>query len=171
MTVVGTSDKTITLGWTQSLDDTGVTGYGMYRGASLVDSSFGTTYQYTGLACGTTYNLAVDAYDAADNRSAKTYVSGSTAACPPPTPPPPPPPPPGDTQAPTAPTNVTVVGTSDTTISLGWSQSIDNTGVTGYGMYRGGSVVGSSVGTNYTYIGLTCGTTYSLAVDAYDAAR
>ena len=43
-------------------------------------------------------------------------------------------------------------------------------GVTGYGLYRGGTRVATTAGTTGIVSGLTCGTNYTLAVDAYDAA-
>src|SRR5207253_2479634 len=73
---------TITVSWTASTDNVGVTGYGHYLNGTLVDSSTGTTYTYTGLACNTGYTAAVDAADAAGNRSAKATVTATTASCP-----------------------------------------------------------------------------------------
>ena len=43
-------------------------------------------------------------------------------------------------------------------------------GVTGYGAFQNGSQVGSPTATSYTFTGLSCGTSYTLAVDAADAA-
>ena len=82
---------------------------------------------------------------------------GSTLACP-------------DTQAPTAPAGVVASSRTATSIALTWSASTDNVGVTGYGLYRGGSLVGTSTTTTGIFSGLTCNTNYTLAVDAYDAA-
>jgi chitodextrinase len=120
-----------------------------------------TSYTLTGLTCGTSYQLAVDAYDAAGNRSGQASVTAQTSACSQP---------PSDTQAPTTPTGLAVTGATETSISLGWNASSDNTGVTGYGVYRDGSRVATTTGTSHTLTGLTCGTTYQLAVDATDAA-
>ena len=47
-------------------------------------------YHHAGLTCGTSYTLAVDAVDAAGNRSGKASLTTSTAACPSAPPPPPP---------------------------------------------------------------------------------
>ena len=91
----------------------------------------------------------------------QTPVGGAT---------PPPPPPPADTTAPTAPANLAVSGSSQTSVSLGWSASTDDVGVAGYGVYRDGSTVASTSSLSATVSGLACGTTYSFAVDAYDAA-
>jgi endoglucanase len=80
-------------------------------------------------------------------------------------------PPTGDTQPPTAPTNVKVTATTSSSVSLSWTASTDDTGVAGYDIYRGSTKVGSTTGaTTYTDTGLTAGTTYSYTVKARDAA-
>src|SRR2546421_104165 len=55
-------------------------------------------------------------------------------------------------------------------IALSWNASTDNVGVAGYGVYRGGTSMGSTPTTSFTFTGLTCGTSYALGVDAFDAA-
>jgi len=153
----GATTSSISISWTASSDAVGVAGYGVYRNGTLVTSATGTVYNFAGLACGTTYTLAVDAYDAAGNRSTKASLTGSTSACP-------------DTTAPTAPGTPMITGSTTTTLALMWSTSLDNVGVAGYDLYLNGSKAGSTGGTTYTYTGLTCGTTYTLGVAAYDAA-
>ncbi|WP_330461163.1 glycoside hydrolase family 6 protein [Streptomyces sp. NBC_00820] len=76
----------------------------------------------------------------------------------------------GDTQAPTAPTGLTVSATTADSVSLTWTAATDNTGVTGYDVYRGGTKVGSATGTSYTDTGLSAATTYTYTVKAKDAA-
>ncbi|MGW5104847.1 glycoside hydrolase family 6 protein [Streptomyces sp. NPDC004100] len=76
----------------------------------------------------------------------------------------------GDTQAPTAPTGVAVSATTADSVSLTWHAAMDNTGVTGYDVYRGGTKVGSVTGTSYTDTGLSANTTYTYTVKAKDAA-
>ncbi|MVP01322.1 fibronectin type III domain-containing protein [Paenibacillus lutrae] len=78
-----------------------------------------------------------------------------------------------DTQAPSAPSNLRVSGTSTTTsIALAWNAASDNVGVTGYDIYRGTTLIGSASGTALTYTdtGLTANTTYTYTVKAKDAA-
>ena len=58
-----------------------VSGYGLYRNSRSVGSTTNTSYTYTGLACGTRYTLAVDAYDTFGKRSTKASITASTAAC------------------------------------------------------------------------------------------
>ena len=46
----------------------------------------------------------------------------------------------------------------------------DNVGVAGYGVYNGGELVSTTAGTSGIVSGLTCGTNYTLAVDAFDGS-
>jgi endoglucanase len=76
----------------------------------------------------------------------------------------------GDTTPPSTPTGLTVTGTTATTVSLSWTASTDNVGVTGYQVFRGSTLVGSPTGTTFTDSGLTPSTAYSYSVLAFDAA-
>ncbi|MCD1261171.1 discoidin domain-containing protein [Paenibacillus athensensis] len=76
----------------------------------------------------------------------------------------------GDTQAPSTPSGLTATATSSSQINLSWTASTDNVGVTGYDIYRGGTLVGSSTTTSYSDTGLTASTAYSYTVKAKDAA-
>ncbi|MFE1292927.1 carbohydrate binding domain-containing protein [Streptomyces sp. NPDC058751] len=76
----------------------------------------------------------------------------------------------GDTQAPTAPTNLTSTGKTSSSVSLSWSASSDNVGVTGYDVYSGSNKVLSVSGTSGTVGGLSASTAYSFTVRARDAA-
>jgi chitodextrinase len=79
----------------------------------------------------------------------------------------------GDTQAPTAPTSLTSPSKTATTIALSWNASTDNIGVTGYDVYRGTTLAGSTNGTTtvFTDTDLTASTAYSYTVKARDAAN
>ncbi|MBK1896513.1 reprolysin-like metallopeptidase [Chryseobacterium paridis] len=74
-----------------------------------------------------------------------------------------------DTVAPTAPT-LTASGTTATSTNLSWSGATDNVGVTGYDVYQGTSLIGSTASTSYTVTSLSPSTTYSFKVKAKDAA-
>ena len=154
----GSTATSISLSWTASTDNVGVTGYRTYNGAATAGSGTATNYTVTGLTCGTSYTLSVDAADAAGNRSAKAAITTSTSACA------------GDTQAPTTPANFVPTSSTASSISLSWGASLDNVGVAGYGVYNGATSVGSGTWTTYTVTGLVCGTSYTLSVDAFDAA-
>lgn len=76
----------------------------------------------------------------------------------------------GDTQAPSAPTNLSASNVTQTTLTLNWTASTDNVGVTGYDVYQGASNLGSVTGTSANVTGLAAGTSYSFTVRAKDAA-
>lgn len=75
-----------------------------------------------------------------------------------------------DTQAPSTPSNLTSANVTTTSFDASWSASTDNVGVTGYNVYLNGSLDGNSTNTNYAFSGLSANTSYTVAVEAYDAA-
>ena len=75
----------------------------------------------------------------------------------------------GDVTPPTAPT-LAASGTTSTSTNLSWSGATDAVGVTGYDVYQGASLIGSTASTTYTVTSLTPSTTYSFSVKAKDAA-
>ncbi|WP_185832216.1 cellulase family glycosylhydrolase [Streptomyces sp. WAC 04229] len=81
---------------------------------------------------------------------------------------------PGDTEAPTAPGAPAASAVTDTSVTLTWAASTDDTGVRGYDVVRvaGGAEtrVAASTSTTATVTGLTAGTAYTFAVYARDAA-
>jgi endo-1,4-beta-xylanase len=83
----------------------------------------------------------------------------------------------GDTQAPTAPSGSGCLIDHASSVSLAWTASTDNVGVTGYQILRapgasGGTFaqVGTSTTPSFTNTGLTASTTYRFQVRAVDAA-
>ncbi|OIV42356.1 M4 family metallopeptidase [Flavobacterium johnsoniae] len=75
-----------------------------------------------------------------------------------------------DTTPPSAPAGLAASGTTGTTTNLTWTASTDNVAVTGYDIYQGTTLKGSSTTTSYNVTGLTALTTYSFTVKAKDAA-
>src|SRR5947209_11920902 len=76
----------------------------------------------------------------------------------------------GDTTPPSAPSGLKVTGSTSSSVSLSWTASTDNVGVTGYDIFRGATKLGTVTGTSFTDTGLTASTTYSYTVKAKDAA-
>src|SRR5262249_47766557 len=72
-----------------------------------------------------------------------------------------------DTTPPTTPATLVANAVSPTQITLSWSASSDNVGVTGYNVYRNGALL-ISLGpvTSLQNTGLTASTTYSYTVQA-----
>ena len=143
---------TITMTWGAASDNFGVAGYRAFLNGAMAGTTTALSYTYTGLQCGTTYTVALEAFDAVGNVSNRAFATGpaTTAPCA------------GDTQAPSVPSGLIVGGQAQTSISLSWGASFDNVGVAGYGVYDGAAVVGSTAIPSYTVSGLACGTSYTL---------
>src|SRR5581483_3616327 len=125
----------VTLAWTASTDNVGVVAYDIYNDGNLLTSAPGnvTSYVVNGLTPNTTYRLSLDARDGAGNVSiGSSQVTVTTTSS-------------GDTTPPTAPTNLKVTGTTSSTVSLSWTASTDNVGVTGYDVLNAGVALNGSL--------------------------
>jgi chitodextrinase len=148
----------VSLAWTASTDNVGVFGYQVRQAGTVVGSTSTTSFTVTNLTPSTPYTFRVTAVDAANNVSSPSNaVTVTTNAA-------------GDTQAPSAPTNLTSPAKTTTSVSLAWTASTDNVGVTGYQVRQAGSVVGTTAGTSFTVNGLNPNTAYTFTVTAQDAA-
>jgi hypothetical protein len=76
----------------------------------------------------------------------------------------------GDAVAPSAPTNLAASSVTQTTLTLNWTASTDNVGVTGYDVYQGAALLGTVTATTVNVTGLTAGASYAFTVKAKDAA-
>jgi chitodextrinase len=66
---------------------------------------------------------------------------------------------------------LTAAAVSPTQINLSWTAATDNVGVTGYNVYRGGTLIATAgAATSFQDTTLTASTTYSYTVRARDAA-
>ena len=97
--IEATTTSSLTISWRRSTDRTGVVGYTVYRDGTRLGASPASTLRYTApdLACGRSYEIGVEAYDLAGNRSARATILAPTSAC-------------TDTVAPSAPPSVSQVG-------------------------------------------------------------
>ena len=73
-----------------------------------------------------------------------------------------------DPGAPTMPGNLAVTATTESSVSLTWTASVDDTGVAGYTVYVDGTAAGTTTGTSFTATGLDCSSSYQLEVEAFD---
>ena len=154
------TSSSLTLSWTASTDNVGVSQYEVFRGGTSQGTVSGTTYNAIGLTASTAYSYTIRALDAASNASAQsTALSVTTSA------------PAGDTQAPTVPTSLSSSTVTQTGFTLNWAASTDNVGVTAYEVFRGGVSQGTVTGTSFSATGLTASTAYSMTVRARDAAN
>ena len=117
------TESSVVLVWTPSTDNVGVVEYGLYASGIRVTTVGDASATLTGLSCGKSYLIALDAADAAGNRSTQTSAFYKTSACP------------STNQPPSTPTVVKVAKTTETTVALSWTASSDDVGVTGYGLY------------------------------------
>src|SRR5437667_433445 len=155
-----TNKHSVVLTWSASTDNVAVTGYTIYRDAAQIATVGGSTltYEDTTVAPLTTYTYTVDAFDAAGNHSAQSASVNAQV---------------GDTIAPSVPAGLTATaGATIQQVSLSWSASTDNVGVTGYTTYRDGTEVGTVSGSSLSFLDNTVAglTSYSYTVDAFDAA-
>jgi chitodextrinase len=160
LTATAVSSTRVDLSWGASSDNVGVTGYEIFRNGSL-HTSVGavTSYSDTTVSPFTTYSYQVRAKDAAGNHSGFSNTATATT------------PAPLDNEPPTTPGTLTATAVSPTRVDLSWGASTDNVGVTGYEIFRNGSLH-TSVGavTSYSDTTVSSSTSYSYQVRAKDAA-
>ena len=75
-----------------------------------------------------------------------------------------------DSEAPSAPGNLTITGVTSTSVALSWTASTDNVAVSGYDVYVDNAFQTSVTSTSAAISGLAPSTTYTLYVVARDAA-
>jgi chitodextrinase len=162
----------VDLSWTSAIDNIGVTGYRIERCAGNNCSSFAQVatssspgYSDTTVIGATTYGYRVRATDAAGNLSAYSAVATVTTATPP------------DTQPPTVPTALSATAATPTQVSLGWTASTDNVGVTSYLVERcvgagcgSFAQVGTSANASFFDGTVAASTSYNYRIRASDAA-
>jgi PQQ-dependent dehydrogenase (s-GDH family) len=153
--------NSVTLSWSASTDNVGVTGYDVYQGGVKINPTniTSTSYNVTGLSASTTYSFTVKAKDAAGNQSAFSNALNVTTAA-------------ADTEAPSTPAGLNSSVISQTSFLLKWTTSTDNIGVNGYDIYQNGVKINASpvAATSYTVSALSPATTYGYYVIARDAA-
>ncbi|HWZ95946.1 MAG TPA: polysaccharide lyase family 7 protein [Opitutaceae bacterium] len=66
---------------------------------------------------------------------------------------------------PEPPTNLTATGKTDTTVALSWTAPLSS-GVTGYNIYNGGALAGTTASTSFTVTSLTASTAYTFTATA-----
>ena len=148
----------VDLAWTTSTDNVGVTGYDVYQNGMVIASTVNNNYGVSGLNSGVSYSYYVIAKDAVGNESGASNTVNITTNTN------------TDTDAPTVPTNLASSNITTNSVSLSWTASTDNVGVTGYDVYKDGTFLASTSATSYNVSGLSVATNYTFYVKAKDAA-
>jgi len=159
---------TVTVHWAASTDSDGtVVGYDIYKDGQLCGSvnAPATSGTCTGLSPNFDFGIYVNARDNSGNVSQPSPTTMVHT-------------PKIESNPPTQPKSVHVVGTpQSTSVDLAWTASTDDTGVVGYNVYNGSvsadNKVGASDGNSPSahVDGLKPDTTYSLIVTALDSSK
>ena len=188
--VTGVAPTSVSVAWRQPRS--GRAGVELFVNGRRVAVVHGRRFTFSTLKCATQYRITLRARYLGGRglRSGRVRLFVTTAPCaaadpgdqdqgeaPPPIPQPVVPSPAApptalDTQAPTAPGTLAVGKVTDTAIPLTWKASTDNIGVVRYAVYLNGTQIlpPSPTATSYTFSGLTCATSYTLGVQAFDAS-
>ena len=149
---------TVTMTWTPSTDNVGVSGYQLLYGNFSLGIFSDTVLTLIGFKPGTPYTFTVKALDAAGNVSAAsnqiTVLLGTSV----------------DTTPPSAPTNLTLSNATSSSLTVRWTASTDDVGVVIYQVLVNGNQVSVASSTSATITGLASGTVYGVSVRALDAA-
>ena len=146
------------LAWSAADDDTAVTGYRVFRGATQVAQVAGDVLEadVTGLSADTTYTFRIQAGDAAghwttDGPSVPVTTTGAQPTWP-------------------APKSLTASAVTATGLHLAWSAATDNVGVAHYRVSRAGTQIAElPPGTRVLDVtGLARGSRYTFRVEAVD---
>jgi glucose/arabinose dehydrogenase len=154
------TETTVDLSWSASTSDVGLAAYDIYHDGQLTKSVDGKTLKatITGLTQNTSYGFYLNARDTKGGVSqASNTVQVTTKKS-------------SDNTAPSAPSGLKVAGTTANSISLTWTKSTDNVGVTGYTVLEGSSQVGLATTNSFTVQGLAPNSSHTYTVTARDAA-
>ena len=153
---VAGSSVQVDLTWDESLDDVAVSHYRIYRDDQLIATVDPTT-SYSDTVLPGTYSYVVRAVDAATNLSDPSNTATVTVT-------------PLDSEAPTAPQNLTANAVGGGQADLAWDASIDNVAVTGYRIYRNGQPV-ATINPATSYSDTVAPGDYTYVVRALDAGH
>jgi fibronectin type 3 domain-containing protein len=164
VTAVANTTAKVTVSWSGATDNVGVTGYRVFRDGAKIDEVTGSSYVDTTVSPDSSYSYRIVALDAAGNSSDQSAAAtASTTGAP-------------DGTAPTQPGGLSGTAVSSSQVNLAWTASTDNVGVTGYKVYRNGTLQPGPTQpdpnppTSYSDQNASPGTTYTYQVSAVDAA-
>ncbi len=156
LTVDNVTRTTIDISWSPSTDDVGVAGYTVRVDGAVHGTTPATSYSIGGLTAGTTYEISVEAFDAAGNTSGTASLFETTD--------------PPDTTPPSDPSSLTIDDVTTTSVDLSWVASTDDEQLDGYIVRRDGVIVGTPATNSFSEGGLSPDTPYTYTVQAIDAS-
>ena len=127
---------------------------------NIITTTSDTSYQPLDLTVDTQYYWTVHTLDAFENESHQHQVRSFTTVSAEIE----------DTVPPAIPTGLSASAVSASQIDLSWNESRDDFTVTGYLLYREGTLLTLSLSTSYRDVGLISNTQYCYTVAAFDAA-
>jgi chitodextrinase len=146
----------VTLSWTRSEDNVGVVSYEIARDGVLLAATSERTYTDARVRQGASYSYTVVAVDRAGNRSQSSAAVNATIA---------------DTTAPSTPATPTGRLSTNSSIALTWPAATDNVGISGYEVWRDGSLLGKTTQSSFTDTTCVQGKAYSYRVAAIDTSN
>ena len=157
------TETSFSIQWSGATDNIAVTGYEVFlNGISVGKTAQYTTYfNATKLIKNTSYNVVIKAFDAAGNVfiASNVLIVKTLDVI--------------DLQAPTSPLNLNASNITTNSLTLKWTASTDNVGVTQYKIFRNGLLFATVPG-NVTTLDikyLTSNTSYIFTIIASDAAN
>ena len=151
------SQTSFSLSWNASTDNVAVERYQLFSNGNPVATVQGTTFALTGLTASTSYSVSVIAIDAAGNSSSSALVTVTTLAIP-------------DNTPPSVPSSLVASIITETSFTLSWTASTDNSGVALYEVYRNGVAIATTTSTNLNVTSLQPNTLYYMSVRARDTS-
>jgi len=140
--------------WTASTDNVATTGYNVFLNGRFLSSITGPQYVIRGLKPGVNYDVQVQAYDRAGNRSARSANFSLVSVV---------------NQPPTVPTGLVASAIRHDGFIINWNASTDPDGtVRGYNIYLNNVYVTFVQNRTYVFRGLTASTKYYVSVLAVD---
>ena len=123
-----------------------------------INSATTTSYGLTSSDLGSTLRFSVIASSRSGSTSGTSAASGVVTQ------------PTSTPASPSTPTGFAASGATATSVTLSWNASTGTDPAAGYDVYVNQTSVAKPTGTSFTVGSLTCGQTYTFAVDAFDAA-
>jgi endoglucanase len=149
--------NSFTLNWGASTDNVDVVAYEIYSNGIKILESTTNVFYFNNIPTNTTYVFTVKAKDRAGNLSlASNTITVTTPDI--------------DTEAPSIPTGLAIINTTQVSTIITWTASTDNLGVAEYEVFKNGVSIGVTQNLVMPATGLTANTTYNFTVKAKDAS-